>query len=258
MFRASYLTLFLVLVATGAGLPVPEEVPVLAAGVMSAQGTLEPWLALATCLLGALVGDSIMYFIGYHFGRGILRRSRWWRHVVPPEREERMEELIRRHGMKVFLVARFLVGLRSPVYLSSGILHIPYRRFLLFDLLSASVVVSTFFGLSYAFGPIVIRWIRGAELLATVSVVVCLAVVAVYLWRRRSRTGKAPQDPGDPEEQDEAPAEKASQGPGDREEQDEAPAEADKKVPARRLPLMSGFPVGDPGVVSSIEEPAKT
>lgn len=184
VFRASYLTLFLVLVASGAGLPVPEEVTVVAAGIMSANGALEPWLALATCLLGALIGDSVMYWIGFHFGRGILRRSRWWRHIASPEREERMETLIQQHGLKVFFLARFLVGLRSPVYLSAGVLHIPLRRFLLIDLLSATVVVSLFFGLSYTFGPMVREWIRGVEYSAT-AVVVVVAAVAFLLWRRR-------------------------------------------------------------------------
>ena len=39
-----------------------------AAGIAAASGRVDPWGALAACLVGALVGDCIMYAIGYHFG----------------------------------------------------------------------------------------------------------------------------------------------------------------------------------------------
>jgi membrane protein DedA with SNARE-associated domain len=69
---ASYLGIIFFLFLTGMGLPVPEEVPVILAGVLAANGTLEPWLALASCVFGALVSDCILYAVGRHFGRGLL------------------------------------------------------------------------------------------------------------------------------------------------------------------------------------------
>ena len=49
-------------------------------------------------------------------------------------------------------MARFLVGLRSPFYLTAGILRVKYRWFLFADFLCASVVIGGFFGLAYLFG----------------------------------------------------------------------------------------------------------
>ena len=112
-------------------------------------------MALACCLFGAIVGDSIMYWIGYHFGRGVLAEHPWWARWVTPEREAQIEEKFRQHGFKVFFVARFLVGLRSPVYLTAGILRVSFRRFFLIDLFCATAVVSTFFGLTYLFGQFI-------------------------------------------------------------------------------------------------------
>lgn len=182
----SYLAITVVLILTGAGLPVPEEVPIIAAGVMAGHGRLEPWLAWGSCLLGALVGDLVMYGIGHHFGRGLVRHP-YWLHFVTPEREARIEQMIQRHGLKALLVARFLVGLRSPVYLTAGILRMPLRRFFLIDLFCATGVVTTFFLLSYFFGPTIVFWIRRMEILLTVGVVLVATAVGVFLWRRFCR-----------------------------------------------------------------------
>jgi len=198
--HGSYLVIVIVLILTGSGLPIPEEVPIIAAGILAAQGTLDPWLALGWCIFGAIVGDCVMYSIGYHFGRGVLREHPWWARFVTPHREAQIEVMFRRHGFKVFLVARFLVGLRSPVYLTAGILRVSFKRFLLIDLICATAVVGTFFGLTYWFGTNIPQWVKWGELMATIVVVIALAVVGILLWQRyRRKAAQAkcppPQDP---------------------------------------------------------------
>lgn len=181
--HGSYLVIALVLVLTGAGLPVPEEVPVITAGVMASHGQLHPWLAFVVCLAGAVVGDCVMYTIGFYFGRNVVREHRYWAYFVTPEREAHMEELICRHGLKVLFLARFLVGLRSPVYLTAGILRVPFRRFFFFDLFCATAVIGTCFLLSFYYGQPIFRWIRGAQITVTVIAVVALLALGIYLWR---------------------------------------------------------------------------
>ena len=46
----SYLGIILFLMLTGCGLPIPEEVPIVLAGVLSAEGKLMPEWAFAACL----------------------------------------------------------------------------------------------------------------------------------------------------------------------------------------------------------------
>lgn len=193
--HGSYLVIILVLVVTGAGIPIPEEVPVITAGIMSSHGQLHPWLAFLACLVGALGGDCVMYAIGYHFGRSVLREHHYWVRLVTPEREAQMEEMVSRHGLKTLLLARFLVGLRSPVYLAAGILRLPFRRFFLFDLFCATVVIGTFFSLSYYCGLTITRWIRPAEIIATVVVVLVLLGGGIYLWRGRARRAASATSP---------------------------------------------------------------
>jgi membrane protein DedA with SNARE-associated domain len=188
--HATYLGIIVVLILTGAGLPVPEEVPIIAAGVAAYYGQMNPWLALAACFVGALLGDCVMYAIGYHFGHNVLRDHPWCARFLKPEREAHLEEMINQHGWKVFLAARFLVGLRSPVYLTAGILRVPFRRFLLVDLFCAGLVICTFFGLSYLFAERITGWfhsIRNAEVAITVLVVTVVASVVLFFYVRHRR-----------------------------------------------------------------------
>jgi membrane protein DedA with SNARE-associated domain len=182
--HGSYLAIFVFLVLTGAGLPLPEEIPIIVAGVLSSKETMHPWIAFPVCLVGALLGDCIMYFLGYHFGRGLLKDHHWWSRFLTPEREAEIEEKFRRHGLSVFFVSRFLVGVRGPVYLTAGILRVSFRRFLLIDSLCAAVVVGTVFGLAYLFGSQIQNWIRVGEILLTVFVVLLVAAIGTFLWRR--------------------------------------------------------------------------
>lgn len=193
----AYLGIALFVMLTGAGFPVPEEVFIIIAGVASSQGFLDWWLAVAACLFGALAGDCLLYWIGYHFGSNVLREHHWWTRFVHPEREAQMEQMIDKHGLKVLFLTRFLVGIRAPVYLSAGVLRVPFRRFLLIDLFCATAVIGTFFGLSYflgeRYGEAIYHWIHDLEVLLTVIVVVAVVAACIYFWRRRKRAAGKPK-----------------------------------------------------------------
>jgi membrane protein DedA with SNARE-associated domain len=178
------------------GLPIPEEIPVVAAGVSASHGQLHPWLALACCILGVLVGDCALYAIGHKFGRNMLVRRPWWGRFFQPERQASIETMIQRHGLNLFFLARFLVGLRAPVYLSAGILKVPFRRFLAIDLFCTSTVIATFFLLSFRYGKTIVAWIQDMEILITAGAVLAVAGILLYFWRRHRR--KAAASCGDP------------------------------------------------------------
>jgi membrane protein DedA with SNARE-associated domain len=188
--NASYGLIILVPIGTGSGLPLPEEVPVIVAGIASHAGRLNVWLALASCFVGAILGDCVMYAFGYHFGHGVFKRHPLVARHLTPEREQWAEHMIRRHGFKVFFLSRFLVGIRSPVYITAGILHMPFRRFLLIDLVCAGVVIPTFFGLGYLFSDRIRAWwgaIHNAEIAVTVVVAITLGSVLLAWYIRRRR-----------------------------------------------------------------------
>ncbi len=180
------ITLFLIL--TGCGLPLPEEVAIIAAGVAAAAGALNPWGALAACLVGAVVGDSAMYLIGRQFGKGLLERHPLWARLINVDREKQIEGLLTKHGAKMLLLARFLIGLRSPFYFAAGVLRANYLRFLITDIICALLVVSLFFGLTFFYGRQIWAGIRHVEVAITVAVVLAVVVgIVVFLAHRRGK-----------------------------------------------------------------------
>lgn len=180
-----YLGIILVLVLTGAGLPIPEEIPIVAAGVFSAEGSLSFGWAYLSCLVGALLGDTLIYAIGRYLGHGFFKRHPWFAHLLHEEREEQMETLIKKHGLKIFFAARFMVGVRAPIYLAAGVLRVPWRRFLIVDAISATVVVSTVFWLSFYFGEEISGFLRNSQYAITGAVVVGVAIFLFLYFRRR-------------------------------------------------------------------------
>lgn len=191
----AYLGIVVLVALTGAGLPIPEEVFVVGAAIAAAAETLNPWIALAACVVGVLLGDSLMYFLGAHFGRSLLNEQRWFARMLNPTAEARIEQLIRRHGIKMFLVARFLVGLRAPFYITSGILRIGYRRFFLFDFVCTCVNIGTVFALTYFlsehYGEAIYQWIRDAEWVVTGLILFAAGATGVYYWVRRRLRARA-------------------------------------------------------------------
>ena len=183
--HVGYLGIIFILVLTGCGLPVPEEIPIVFAGVLSSQGELVPQWAFLACLVGALLGDSAMYAIGYHFGHSLVLKHPRYGKFVGAQREEYFEKEIQKHSFKVLLLSRFMVGVRGPVYLAAGVFRMPFRRFILCDLVAATLVVGTFFGLSFYYGAAITEFVSDAE--RTFTLVVLLVVGCAFLWWRRSR-----------------------------------------------------------------------
>jgi membrane protein DedA with SNARE-associated domain len=142
-----------------------------------------------TCVVAAVLGDCSMYAIGYR-GHAWLRNHPRFARLLNPRAERKMERKIRQHGLKALFIARFLVGVRSPVYVAAGILRVPFRYFIMCDVISASVVVSFFFGLSYLFAEQITNlWtrIRRAEIALTVTIVAGVAGVLIYFYMRHRR-----------------------------------------------------------------------
>src|SRR5207245_9969011 len=80
--NSTYLGIFVVLLLGSLGVPIPEEMPIIAAGVLSHEGIVRWWLALPVCLLGVLSGDLVLYWVGRQWGEQVLN-WRLVRRVLP-------------------------------------------------------------------------------------------------------------------------------------------------------------------------------
>src|SRR5205823_12216600 len=128
----------------------PEEAPIIAAAVLSHRGTMVWPAALASCFVGVLLGDFVVYYLGYFYGEKVLS-FRLTRTVLTRQREAQIKGYFHRHGIKILILGRFAVGFRTAAYLTAGILRLPALRLLFADLFAATLSTLLMFGLGYAF-----------------------------------------------------------------------------------------------------------
>jgi len=183
----TYAGIFIALFLGGVGVPLPEEVPVLTAGVLAHEGVVRWWLALPVCVLGVLSGDTVLYWVGRHWGERVLA-WRLVRRVLTREREETLKESYRRHGVKIVFTARHVVGLRAAAFLTAGIARVPFPRFLGADFAASMLGVPTSFGLAFFFTDQleqILTDVRRVERWLILLAFVALAVfIIVRAWRR--------------------------------------------------------------------------
>jgi membrane protein DedA with SNARE-associated domain len=145
-----YLGVFLTLLAAGFGVPIPEELPVLTAGIMvgHADTELRWYIMLPVVIAGVVLGDTVLYGMGRIFGRrlldiGVIRRR------LPYEKQEKIEKNFAEHGIYVLLGARMLPGIRAWVFIMAGVLKVPMAQFVLADAIYAIPLVNILFWLAY-------------------------------------------------------------------------------------------------------------
>jgi membrane protein DedA with SNARE-associated domain len=188
--RFSYLGILAALLLGSLGVPIPEEMPIVAAGILSHEGLARWWLALPVCVLGVLAGDMVLYWAGRRWGERLLG-WRGVRHVLTRARANWLKAAYREHAMKTVAMARHVTGLRAAAFLTAGIARVPFWKFILADAAAAAVSVPLAFGLAYFFTHQIYailadvhrveRWLA----LAGLVVVAGALVVSAARWNRR-------------------------------------------------------------------------
>jgi len=146
-----YLWIFGILLACGLGLPIPEDFTLFASGMLAFYGVVNVWWVIIVCLAGVLIGDSMIFWLGAKYGGEMAKHphlSRW----LPPERIENLKQKLHKNSDKLIFTARFTPILRAPTYFAAGALHLPFRKFFLYDGLAAMISVPTIIYLVYRFG----------------------------------------------------------------------------------------------------------
>jgi membrane protein DedA with SNARE-associated domain len=188
----TYLGLLVVLILCGMGLPIPEDVALLAGGFLVHRGIIRYPITLAVALVGVVAGDNSLFFLGRRFGTGLVAylgigRPRSQRQI------EWLKEFMRRHGHRAIFYARFVAGLRALVYLTAGSLGVSPSRFFLYDLAGAVVSVPIVVTLGYLFGnelEAALRYIGGIEKAVWLVAALSLGVYAMrMLMFTRGREG---------------------------------------------------------------------
>ena len=152
--QLGYLGITLILILGGLGLPIPEEAPIILAAVLSKNGRLQWPLALASCLLGVLLGDLVVYFLGFFYGEKVLSLP-LTRRLLTRQREAQIKGYFHRHGFKDpgLPPADSSPASGLAAYSTAGILKLPALKLLTVTDIAVAALLTTFlmFRLGYAF-----------------------------------------------------------------------------------------------------------
>lgn len=139
---------FAILVLCGLGLPIPEDVVLVAAGALAeidGRGWVEAGVVMYA---GVMIGDATIFVAGRYLGSK-LRESPWFQRVFPSRKQAKVETLFEKYHSWVLFVGRFLPGLRAPIFFTAGSTRVRFWTFFLFDGLAALVSVPFFVWLGH-------------------------------------------------------------------------------------------------------------
>lgn len=178
--------LFGIVCLESAGLWLPGETALIAAGVYASEGHLQIAGVIAVAAAAAIIGDNIGYWAGREGGRRLIYRYEWTRRlgdrVMPPA-----ERFFDKHGGKAVFLARFFGGVRVTGAWMAGITRMSWWKFLFWNAAG---------GIVWAVGVGLIAYYAGRAVADTIArygvyggiavgVIVVLIIAALHLWRRR-------------------------------------------------------------------------
>jgi len=183
-----YLAMFGILFVSAMGVPLPEEPLLVASGLSVGWGSSSYGLTCGACLLGILSGDLWVYFLGRRGGTWFLQ-TRLGSLVFSAKRQDSIERLFEKHGLKTVFLGRFIPAVRFGVFFFAGRHRMDIRKFLGLNSIGAMVYAPLWIWLSAVAGerfartPAAARlaeqWVERGSLIL-IGLVILLS--AVLIW----------------------------------------------------------------------------
>jgi membrane protein DedA with SNARE-associated domain len=187
----AYVLVLGVLFLCGLGVPIPEDITLIAAGFLASTGNISLPGAFIAGFVGVMVGDVFLFMIGRRYGRAVFQ---WpgFRKVFTPARIESAEKRIQSNAAYICFFARFMPGLRSPIFLMCGILKVRFSIFFGLDFFAAVLSVPLWVYAGYWFGNNIegaLQFAHEANIVIFGALGLVLAV-AIFRYYRKKRTVK--------------------------------------------------------------------
>ncbi|MFD8673317.1 DedA family protein [Streptomyces seoulensis] len=192
---AVYALVGLVIGLESLGIPLPGEIVLVSAALMSSQHTgIDPVVLGACATAGAVIGDSIGYAIGRKGGRPLLTwlgrkfpRHFGEAHVATAERS------FEKWGMWAVFVGRFIALLRIFAGPLAGVLRMPYWKFLIANVLGGVVWAGGTTAVVYYVGMVAEDWLKRFSWMALVAAIV-VGLGSFVIMKRRSQREESTEE----------------------------------------------------------------
>jgi membrane protein DedA with SNARE-associated domain len=190
-----HVTVLSLLLLGGFGFPIPEDIPLILAGVATQKGLVSPQAIMITCYVGVLLADQMVYAFGYFFGQRLLQAGTK-SPLLPSVTEARVQQIregLRKKRLTYIFIGRHLFPVRTATFVTAGALRIPFWEFLVADAIAALVSVSIVVAIGHALGgqltPEVISHLvhRSHYYIAVFTGILVLLICGRHLYKRRKR-----------------------------------------------------------------------
>lgn len=184
----AYFFMLAILLACGFGLPMPEDIVLISGGILASRGICDLYWTNVACLVGVLLGDGIVFMLGRNFGERIKRT--WpFRKILNEKTEKKAKDFFERYGDKVIFMARFMPGLRMPIFMSAGIYRVKSWKFFALDGFAAIISVPIWVHAGFFFGAnleVLEKRIKQLQfgLYLILGIILVLVVSYIFLKRR--------------------------------------------------------------------------
>lgn len=183
-----YPGIFLLMAMESSVIPVPSELVMPPAGYLAYRGEMNMGIAILSGTLGSLAGAYANYFASRYLGRPLI--IRYGKYVlISPHKFERVESFFLRHGEISTFIGRLLPVVRHLISIPAGLSGMNHLRFSLYTLLGAAIWCSILTGIGYVIGENQRLIMRYAHQALAWVVLFSIALVGVYVWCQRRRSG---------------------------------------------------------------------
>jgi membrane-associated protein len=164
---------------------IPGELFLISGSVLAGAHVLSLPLVILALYGGAIAGDTTSFWIGHRIGPTLFKEGR---PILSPENYRKGEALFAKYGTKAVFFARLLGPLSWITPFLAGVYKVPYKPFLIYNILGVLVGVGQFIIAGYFFGKHYQLFFWLVERYFVLIAAVALVVFLVLRYTRARRT----------------------------------------------------------------------
>lgn len=193
--KYGYVTLFILIAVENIEFfgSIPTSLIAAVIGVTSSRGLFNPYWAIALLTISSVVGDVIGYWIGRIFGRRVLER--FGGIMIRNGRLEKTEKFFQRWGgWGVFITRYIFASFQALINIIAGVAKMPFGVFFGAAFIGELIWSIGYFALGYFFWQniaSIFDVFRRVGIIGGILVVLALATIGFFIYRRYRRKGKA-------------------------------------------------------------------
>jgi membrane protein DedA with SNARE-associated domain len=195
-----YMAVFAMMLASGFGFPLPEEVTIISVGILTYMGAnpelfpppfpgapvVNGYEAAVFVSLAVFIADNLVYWLGRGFGRKIRKIQRFQNFFAGPT-NEKINAFIKKYGNYAAFIFRFTPGIRFPAHIFLGMSKFSPWAFMVVDGVAVIISVPTQILLVYHFGEPILATLYKFKVYVGIGLLILLGYLAVKKLMQKNK-----------------------------------------------------------------------